>query len=373
MSDRIHLATRKGLVTLDRTPTGWSVGKVDFIGQTCNMLVFDRRDRTLYVAFDHGHFGVKLQRSTDEGNTWEECGVPVYPEFTENDRKKQEEAGEVGARRDFSSLKEIWELTPGGADQPGVLWAGTIPGGLFRSDDAGQTWKLTESLWHREERWKWFGGGKDHPGVHSVCVHPQHSDRITVGISCGGVWATEDGGRTWECRANGMRAEYMPPELADDPNIQDPHRVVQCPGAPDHLWAQHHNGIFRTTNGGRQWTEMQGVKPSAFGFAVVVHPEDPNTAWFVPGVKDECRVPVDGKLVVTRTTDGGRSFDVLTTGLPQEHCYEIVFRHSLDIDESGRRLVMATSTGSVWTSEDSGDSWQPVSSHLPPVYCARFA
>ncbi|GAB5439894.1 MAG: exo-alpha-sialidase [Fuerstiella sp.] len=373
MSDQIYLATRKGLFTLERSSTGWSVAKGDFVGQTCNMLVHDRRDQTLYVAFDHGHFGVKLQKSTDGGNSWKECGVPVYPEFTEEDRKKQAEAGEVGARRDFSSLKEIWELTPGGEDQPGVLWAGTIPGGLFKSEDRGESWTLMESLWRRDERWQWFGGGKDHPGIHSVCVHPQNSQHITVGVSCGGAWCSEDGGATWECRADGMRAEYMPPDLAGDPNIQDPHRVVQCRLSPDHLWAQHHNGIFRSTNAGRKWTELQDVQPSAFGFAVVVHPHKPDTAWFVPGVKDECRVPVDGRFVVTRTQDGGESIEQLTTGLPQEHCYDIVFRHALDIDDSGDCLVMGSSTGNVWTSEDGGDSWQQVSNHLPPVYCARFA
>ncbi len=373
MSNQVHLATRKGLFTVNRTATGWQIEKVDFIGQTTNMLRYDRRDNTLYVAFDHGHFGVKLQRSDDNGATWHGCGVPRYPELTDEDKRLQEEAGEIGAHRDFSSLKEIWELTPGGPDQPGVLWAGTIPGGLFRSTDRGESWTLIRSLWHREERWKWFGGGKDHPGIHTVLVHPKNSQHVTVGVSCGGVWVTEDGGESWQCRADGMRAEFMPPELANDPNVQDPHRVVQCSSAPEHLWTQHHNGIFKSTNFGTQWEEVENVQPSGFGFAVVVHPDKPETAWFVPGVKDECRLPVDGRLVVTRTSDGGRTFESLTGGLPQTHCYDIVFRHALDIDETGHRLVMGSSTGSLWISEDSGDSWQTVSTHLPQIYCARFA
>ena len=78
------------------------------------------------------------------------------------------------------------------------------------------------------------------------------------------------------------------------------------------------------------------AKPSSFGFGVVVHPKDPDTAWFVPGIKDEKRYPVDGKLVVTRTRDGGKSFDVLSNGLPQEHAYDIVFRHALAGDEHRR-------------------------------------
>lgn len=372
MSNRLHVATRKGLFTVERRAKRWEIARVDFLGQNATMTLHDPRDNNVYVAFDHGHFGVKLHRSADAGQSWKECAVPVYPKLTDDDRAKQAAAGEIGARRDFSSLKEIWELTPGGADQPGVLWAGTIPGGLFRSNDYGASWEMVRSLWDRDERWKWFGGGKDSPGIHSVAVHPTNSQHVTIGISCGGAWVTEDGGQTWSCRAQGMRAEYMPPELAGDPNSQDPHRLVQCSAQPDAMWVQHHNGIFSTTDGGRQWHEIEHVQPSKFGFAVVVHPREPNTAWFVPGVKDECRVPVGGKLVVTRTRDGGQTFESLTSGLPQEHCYDIVFRHALDIDSSGQQLVMGSSTGSLWISEDGGDSWDCVTNYLPQIYCARF-
>lgn len=373
MSDRIYAATRKGFFTIDRGASGWKVSDVDFVGQTTNMLLHDPRDGYLYVAFDHGHFGVKLQRSSDGGKNWEECAVPVYPEFTDEDRKKQGETGEMGARRDFSSLSEIWELTPGGDNEPGVIWCGTIPGGLFRSEDRGSSWHLIESLWNREERWQWFGGGKDHPGIHSIAVHPENSQHVSVGISCGGVWVTEDGGTTWNVRADGMRAEYMPPDQAGNPNIQDPHRMVQCRSNPETMWAQHHNGIFVTNDGGNRWTELENVEPSAFGFAVVVHPNDPKTAWFVPGVKDECRVPVDGKMVVTRTRDGGKTIDSLSEGLPQDHCYDIVFRHGMDIDSTGERLAIGSSTGSIWISENGGESWECVTTHLPQVYCLRFA
>lgn len=373
MSDRCYVATRKGLFTVDRHKAGWQISSVDFLGENATMLLHDPRDGMLYIALDHGHFGVKLHRSPDGGQHWEECTVPVYPDFTDEDKRKQAEAGEVGARRDFSTLHEIWELAPGGSDQPGLLWAGTIPGGLFRSADQGKSWELTRSLWDRPERWQWFGGGKDHPGIHSVMINPTDSQHITVGVSCGGVWVTTDGGETWTCRADGMRAEYMPPDQASDPNVQDPHRLVQCRSHPESLWVQHHNGIFRSTNGGGWWEEINNVQPSSFGFAVVVHPNDSNTAWFVPGVKDECRVPVDGKLVVIRTRDGGQSFDVLHQGLPQSHCYDIVFRHGLDIDATGDRLIMGSSTGSLWGSDNGGDVWKCITPHLPQIYCVRFA
>jgi hypothetical protein len=169
-----------------------------------------------------------------------------------------------------------------------------------------------------------------------------------------------------------MRASYMPPERANDPTIQNPHRVVQCTDQPECLWAQHHNGIFRSVNGSQSWQEISNVEPSAFGFAVAVHPHDGKTAWFVPAVRDEVRIPVKGELVVTRTRDGGASFNPLRNGLPQEHAYDIVYRHTLDVDPSGEVLAFGTTTGSLWISEDQGEHWQSVSTHLPPIYCVRF-
>jgi photosystem II stability/assembly factor-like uncharacterized protein len=109
-----------------------------------------------------------------------------------------------------------------------------------------------------------------------------------------------------------------------------------------------------------------------FGFAVAVDPNDGDTAWLVPAVKDETRVPVDAKVVVARTRDAGKSWQVLTDGLPQSHAYDITYRHALDVDASGKRLAFGSTTGSLWVTEDAGDSWTCVSRHLPPVYAVRF-
>jgi hypothetical protein len=365
MSDRLYVSTRKGLFTLDRSgPDDWGVVRAAFLGDPVTMLLDDARDGTLHAALNLGHFGVKLRRSEDRGRTWQEVGTPAYP---------AEPEGQIDATPAAPSVHQIWSLAAAGDDRPGALWAGTIPGGLFHSPDRGESWVLNRALWDRPERDKWFGGGYDDPGIHSVCVDPRDSRRVTVGVSCGGVWVTPDAGETWECRADGMFAEYMPEEQREDPSVQDPQRIVQCPSSPDNLWAQHHNGVFRSTNGAERWTEVTAIRPSSFGFAVAVHPQRPDTAWFVPGVKDECRIPVDGRLVVARTRDGGRSFDVLRKGLPQEHAYDLVFRHALDVDTTGDRLAVGSTTGGLWISEDGGDRWHCVNAHLPPIYQVLFA
>jgi hypothetical protein len=269
-------------------------------------------------------------------------------------------------------LDMIWTLEAGHAREPGVVWAGTIPGGLFKSEDAGKTWTLSRALWNDPRRKAWFGGGYDTPGIHSICVHPEDGRDVTVAVSCGGIWNTRDGGATWALAGKGLRNAYLPPERAYEQETQDPHRVVQCHAKPDALWCQHHNGVFRSVDGGASWSELTNVPPSTFGFAVAVHPRDPDTAWLVPAEKDERRIPVDGRVVVARTRDGGRSWQSLMRGLPAEHAYDLVYRHGLDVDDAGERLAMGSTTGGLWITEDQGDHWQLVSAHLPPIYAVRF-
>jgi len=260
-----------------------------------------------------GHFGVKLHASEDAGASWREVATPTYPAQPE------------GAAGPAWALRQLWSLE----SAHGIVWAGTLPGGLFRSADFGQSWQLVETLWNRPERSEWFGGGYDVPGIHSICPHPLRPGELLIGVSCGGVWLSRDGGADWRLQAAGMRAAYLPPEQSDNPNTQDPHLIARCAKVPDVLWCQHHNGIWRSTDNARSWQEVRTAPVSSFGFALAAHPQEPGTAWFVPAKADECRVPVEAALVVNRTHDGGRSFDTLRRGLPQEHCYDLVYRHGL--------------------------------------------
>jgi hypothetical protein len=365
MARQLIVGTRKGAFLLGRHGNAWRIDRAALLGDPVSM-VLGEEDGTLHVAQDLGHFGVKMKRSRDGGATWEDRPVPKYPQ-------KPEGEDDVDPTRRTPvpwDLKKVWALEA--SPRAGELWCGTIPGALFRSRDGGDSWQIVESLWNDPRRKQWFGGGADYPGIHSVLVDPRDPDVVKIGVSCAGLWASADAGTTWELQGVGMRAAYMPPEQALNPLFQDPHRMVQCTAAPEHIWIQHHNGIFRSTDGGRTCTEVETAHPSSFGFAVVVHPEDPATAWFVPGVKDEKRYPVDGAVVVTRTRDGARSFDVLRDGLPQQHAYDVVYRHGLDIDADGATLAFGSTTGNLWLSEDQGDHWQQLSSSLPPIYCVRF-
>ncbi len=366
MSDALLVSTRKGLFTVERCGSCWEIAKVDFLADNVTLALSDKRSGRKYAALDHGHFGVKVHRSAADG--WEEIATPAYPEKPEG----LEENDMWGRPLPWSTVR-IWALVAGGADEPGVLWCGTLPGGLFRSRDDGQSWQFVRSLWDNPGRKQWMGGGADLPGIHSICVDPRNSRHVSIAVSTGGIWHTADAGETWTQRGYGMRADHVPPELTNDPIAQDVHCLAQCKVAPHRMWVQHHNGIFVSSDEGHNFTELTDVKPSVFGFPVVVHPREPDTAWFVPEIKDEKRIPVDGKLVVTRTRDGGKTFKTLSKGLPQSHAYDVVYRHALAIDESGDRLAMGSTTGGLWVSEDQGESWACVSHTLPPVYAVQFA
>lgn len=354
MSDHLLVATRKGLFTLDRQRAGWSAKLIGFPGQPVTYAL-RQPGGTIYAALKLGHFGPKLHRSDDDGRTWRELTPPAFPADT------------PGA----PSLFQIWTLNGGGRHHPERLWIGAIPAGLFRSEDRGETWQLMRGLWDVPERARWFGGGYDDAGIHSVLPDPRDANRIFVGISCGGVWESRDDGATWTALGKGLVAPYVPPEQAEDSAIQDPHRVVRCPAAPDAMWMQHHAGIYRSTDAGAHWTRLTPPCDD-FGFAVAVHPRDAQTAWFVPAIKDEIRMPRDGALAVTRTKDGGKTWQIMREGLPQRDAYDLIYRHALDIDDSGEHLAMGSTTGALWTSDSGGERWTLVNAHLPPIYATQF-
>ena len=129
----LWVGSRKGLFRFDDGPQGWvSAGAPAFIAAPVTAVLDDPRDGSLYVALHHGHFGCKLHRSDDRGASWVELPTPAYP--------KSDAA-------DAPALAFIWCLAPGGADEPGVIWAGTLPGGLFKSTDKGASWQLNAALW----------------------------------------------------------------------------------------------------------------------------------------------------------------------------------------------------------------------------------
>lgn len=353
------LGTRKGLIVYRKTDSGWTYDGDHFRGIPVSYAVKDERNGAWWACLDHGHWGTKLHVSHDEGQTWKEIPAPSYPE------------GEEIKPGVPATTTYLWVLQPGSAATPDRLYLGTEPGGLFQSDDGGQTWSLNQALWaHPSRMEQWFGAGRDHPGIHSIIVDPKDPDHVYVGISVAGVFETRDGGASWHPANKGLKAEFLPDQSAEVG--QDPHLLAAAPSNPQVMWQQNHCGIFVSRDGSATWQDVSEAEgPANFGFAIAIDEQDAETAWVVPGLSDTHRVAVDCALCVCRTEDGGKTWTRLANGLPQTGCYDITYRHALDI--TGDTLCFGSTTGNVYVSEDRGDNWVALSHSLPMVYSVRFA
>lgn len=356
MTDLLAIGTRKGLFLArsedDRRT--WTVGAPHLLAQEVAAVCIDtRRPRPRVLAgIQYGHWGPSVVWSDDLGGTWEETdsGAVHFPEDT-------------GA-----ALARVWQLRPDTADRPDVVWAGCEPHSLWRSTDGGCSFSLVRGLWDHPHRPTWepgAGGG----AVHTVLPHPT-TDRITVAMSTGGVYVSEDGGSEWTPRNRGISAVFLPepPEYG-----QCVHKVAVDAGDPARMYAQNHFGVFRTDDGGGSWTSIADGLPADFGFPIAASPTTPGTAWVVPLVADMQRVPPDGRLRVHRTRDAGSSWSEGGEGLP-DAAWTAVLRDAFCVDDGDPTGVyVGTRDGCVYASADEGDTFTLVADHLPDVLAVRAA
>jgi len=357
----VLVGTSKGLfaLTADAGRTTWTTTGPWFRGEEIYAAALDTRNgRTrLLVGATSGHWGPSVYRSDDLGATWVEP-EPDTLRFPE----------ETGA-----AVDRVWQLKPApdSANQPDVVYAGVEPAALFRSEDGGVTFSLDRGLWDHEHRPQWQPGGGG-LCLHTIIPDPAGGPRMAVAISAAGFYRTLDG-RTWEAANSGIKAPFLPeptPEFG-----QCVHKVDFHPSQPDTLFLQHHWGVYRSDDYGGTWTEIGADDlPSTFGFPIVADPNRPETAYVLPLEGDFFRCTPDGRLRVYRTADGGKTFEALGNGLPQDNAYLTVLRDAFAadaLDPAG--LYLGTRTGDVFGSPDAGESWQELARHLPPVLCVKTA
>lgn len=387
MSERILVGTRKGTFFVEKIGGRWRPRLAGHAGAGVNFVARDPHTGTLWAALGHGHWGAKLSRSTDGGQTWSDAPQIKYPEGARYLAPPipTEDPETPPAKNTIkpATLLKLWVMAFG---QPGRIYVGTIPGGLFVSDDGGESFSLNLPLWNHESRGgnlfdgdgtgttHWFGTpaaeGEFAPGIHSIVVDPRDPNRIRVAVSTAGVLESTDGGKTWQGRNKGMLMDYLPNPAAEWGH--DPHSIELCPGQPDHLWQQNHCGVFYSSDGAANWKKVSNpARGVHFGFPVAVDAKRGNTAWLVPGKSDAQRTTIDGGLFVARTQDGGETWEDLREGLPQEHAYDVVYRHALGNSED--RLAFGSTTGNLYISENRGESWVGAAHNLPPIYSVRFA
>jgi photosystem II stability/assembly factor-like uncharacterized protein len=210
--------------------------------------------------------------------------------------------------------------------------------------------------------------------LHTILPDPRDPRRMLIAISTGGVYITEDGGQSWRASNKGVRAQFMPEDQRYPEYGQCVHKVSRDAANPDRLFLQNHFGLYRSDDGGASWTDIANGVPSDFGFPIVTHPNQPNTAYIIPLIADVKRWTTDAACRVFRTTDGGTSWEPLTCGLPQKDAYVTVLRDAFTTDGADPAgLYFGTRGGEVYASQDDGQTWRILAEHLPPILCVRAA
>ena len=357
---RVLVGTRKGafILTSDEWRKDWAVEGPHFAGWEMYHLKGSPLDpNRLYASQSSGWFGQIIQRSDDGGKSWE----PAGSEFAYD--------GVPGTHQWYDGTQHpwefarVWHLEPSPTD-PDTIYAGVEDAALFRSVDAGKSWHELSGLRAASgEYWQPGAGGMC---LHTIVLDPTNPDRIIVAISAAGVFRSDDAGTTWRPINNGLQSEGIPDPKAEVGHCV--HNIAMHPSRPDVLFMQKHWDVMRSDNGGGLWHEVSGNLPSDFGFPIHVHAHEPDTIYVVPIKSDTEHFPPDGKLRVYRSRTGGDEWEALTNGLPQRDCYVNVLRDAMAIDTlDSCGVYFGTSGGQVYASADSGDSWMPIVHDLPAV------
>jgi serine/threonine protein kinase len=354
----LMVGTIKGLFLLRSTfdRRRWDIAGPYFHGQAIYALAYDSRDgRRRLWASTSSYWGTFLRSSDDFGKVWTN---PV-----EANIKFPADSG--------ASLKNVWQICLGRPNEPNVLYCGVEPAALFESRDAGETWSLVRGLFDHPHRPRWV------PGNGGLCLHtilpdPTKNSRMRVAISSAGVYGTDDGGSTWQARNRGIRVVVSPeryPEFG-----QCVHKVVMHPARPERYFLQNHWGLYRSDDGTESWKDIANGVPSDFGFAMVIHPHNPDCVYILPVESDEFRCTPDGRLRVYRTRNAGASWEPLARGLPQKRAYETVLRDGMSADLlDPHGLYFGTRSGQLYGSSDEGKTWKRILEGLPAVVCVRSA
>jgi photosystem II stability/assembly factor-like uncharacterized protein len=351
----LAIGTRKGL-WLARSRDGrgsWELSEPQFPMTDVHAVAIDTSGSSprVFAAVTNEHFGPTLATSDDLGVTWNEPDhAPIaFPEDT-------------GA-----ALQGVWQIVPG----QDVVYAGVEPSALFRSTDGGRTFELVRGLWDHPHRENWTPGGGGMM-VHTILPHPGDPDRVAVAMSTGGVYQTEDGGKSWKATNHGVQAGFLPDEFPE--YGQCVHKVAMNPERPEQYFLQNHGGVYRSDDSGRTWQSIAEGLPADFGFAMVAHPHRPEVIYNFPLVADLLRFPPEGRCRVYRSEDAGDSWTALGKGLPDEAFYSAVMRDAMCADDAEPTgIYFGSRSGEIWASPDEGDTWRPVAAHLPDVFSLRAA
>ena len=329
------VATVDGIAVLARDGSGadWRLARRTLDGVHVSALLHEPRRDALFA----GVHGSGLYRSTDGGHTWEPKTAGLTSEHT-------------------------YTINASGRNGDVVLWVGTEPAHLFRSEDYGDSWVELPSLRGVPDTDKWEFPAPPHWGhVKTLAFDPRDGRTVYAGIEQGALLKSSDDGATWR-----ELDSYSRP---DDDVYKDVHRLVIDARTPDVLWMTTGVGLYRSADAGETWERLTTrTSRIAYPDALLISPRDPNLLFMAGSDRSpgQWRRTHDASSAIMRSRDGGRTWDLLANGLP-EHMRGNVEAMSLYAWPDGYALFAGNTDGDVYASEDEGDSWSQIAHGLAPV------
>jgi len=331
----------------DESRREWMLTGPHLPGWEVYSLCGDPADGRVFAGTCSYTYGPTIRVSRDLGATWEEVErSPAY-------------SAESGFK-----LNRVWQIVPGHPSQPGTWYAGVEEAGLFVSRDDGRTWTELEGLTRHPTRPQWFPGNGG-MCLHTILVDPANPRRLWAAASAIGVFRSDDAGATWKTCNHGLPTvpTGQPPTIEVGRCV---HKMVLDPEQPGVLYQQFHGGVFKSTDGAESWQPIAEGLPSVFGFPMAITRK--GELFVVPLTSDEQRFVPQGALKVYRSRDRGRTWRALHRGLPAEPRYVGVLRDAMAVDAlEPAGVYFGTSMGEVFASADDGESWRQLPGQLPRI------